>query len=156
MRVTTGNIMTMPLNITTQSYQGAIALQLEQVVYSGVSESTGIIKFAVNNKSVMNTITDAKTLFDNYYSRWEQETSFCSRGDLVFSNPNYIAIVEMGKDAIPFIKEKIQNKPDPIVNALRDITGENIIDRSIVSKIKGFTSLKRACKLWLKQLKKCE
>lgn len=104
----------------------------------------------------MSAVDDHRAIFDNYYTKWEEETAIMSRGDEIFSDPNYQAIVAMGKDAIPFIKEKIRKQPDPIVNALNEITGETIRDRSIMSRRKGFTSLNRACKLWLRQLKKYE
>lgn len=153
MCATTGYTMTPFPNNISQSYQGAITFPIEKVIYSRQPNSIQNPKFAINNKVItMDIKADDRVMFENYYSTWERETAFYSRGDQIFSNPNYLAIVEMGEKAVPFIKEKIRKQPDLIVNALQDITGESIIDNSIISKYKGFTSLKRACKLWLKKL----
>lgn len=153
MYATTGNTQTtFPYNVS-QTYQGAITIPIEQVVYSGLVKSIDITNFVVNDNIVMDAKTDYRALFNNYYCKWKQETCFESRSDIIFSDPNYRAIVNMGNSAIPYIKEIIAQKPNFIVHALHLITGEEVKDRSLISKYKGFTSLKRYCKLWVKKLK---
>ena len=140
---------------TSPSSQG-VALNLEQLAFplSPVRQNSRNSVIFVNSKKVdMIAADDHRAIFDNYYRKWEEDTAIMSRGDEIFSNPNYLAIVAMGKDAIPFIKEKIRKHPDPIVNALYEITGDTIKDRTLTFRHKGFTSLSRACKLWLRQLK---
>ena len=140
---------------TIYIHDGEYHQNASMALYSGNSKPGQIIMvvFVESQNLEMNISPDDRETFDNYYSKWEQETSFYSRGDQIFSNNNYRAIVNMGFKAIPFIIEKITNEPDDIVNALREILKTDVVDNSPKRKELGFTSLEDACKLWLKKLK---
>ena len=83
--------------------------------------------------------------FNKLISQWKEETMFLSSAQAIIDNPNFQAIVNMGKIAVPFIIEEIKHDPSTLVWAL------NIIfDRQITNSHE--TTIEEACKLWIKEL----
>lgn len=97
--------------------------------------------------------SEKRKKFYKLYNAWRRETCMYSVSDPIYSNKNFKEIVKMGEDAVPYILEIISKTPDNIIAALPQILDEDIVDNSKISKWQGFTSLKRACKLWRKKLK---
>ncbi|MBP5369843.1 MAG: hypothetical protein J6Z01_15470 [Bacteroidales bacterium] len=83
--------------------------------------------------------------FDELYDRWWQETCVYSDPNKFTSNPNFKAIVAMGKNAVPYIIEKIKIFPSDLVKAL------NLIYNRRISPDKKVT-IKEACRLWIEKL----
>jgi hypothetical protein len=52
-------------------------------------------------------INNNKEIFDKLYKAYKDETGYLSDLRKAFSNPNYLNIVGMGNDALPFIMEKV-------------------------------------------------
>ena len=77
--------------------------------------------------------------FNKYYNNWRDETIFLSTR--ILDNQWYRKIVEMGKDAVPFIKEILDKEDNWIVAALDEIY-PNIIS------YEGYNSLSDVCQMW--------
>lgn len=86
-----------------------------------------------------------RTRFEELYEQWWKETCVYSDPNKFTSNPNFKAIVGMGKSAVPFIIEKIKVFPSDLVKAL------NQIYNCRISPDKKVT-IKEACKLWIEKL----
>lgn len=83
--------------------------------------------------------------FNNLYESWRRETMFLSSADAIMSNANFQEIVSMGKDAVPYILDRIDKEPSSLVWAL------NVIFSSKISQNPRIT-VSEACKLWIKKL----
>ncbi len=103
---------------------------------------TLLLGICVANQQLL-TITPEKDIFEENFKKWEDETKFQSTN--IYENSHFKNIVKLGNSAIPFIKEKISEKPSPIVHAL-DLIYPNVIN------YEGFVSLKEACETWIKIL----
>jgi hypothetical protein len=55
---------------------------------------------------------------------WKNEIGAESSLSKITSNMNYLRIIALGKDALPFIYQELQREPGPWFVALRAITGE--------------------------------
>ena len=78
--------------------------------------------------------------FNTYYNNWKNETAILSCKQ--FDNKWFNEIVEMGVDAVPFIKEKLEESDDWVVVALDRIFPN-------VMEYKGYVPLEDVCKTWL-------
>lgn len=78
--------------------------------------------------------------FDTNFKYWREETMLRSVNN--FDSANFDSIVEMGADAVPYIKEILEKGPSPIVHAL------DLIFPGVV-KYNGYTSIEEACNIWL-------
>ncbi|HUS50248.1 MAG TPA: hypothetical protein VMZ91_08775, partial [Candidatus Paceibacterota bacterium] len=67
--------------------------------------------------------------FKELKEKWEKETCFLSDPTLIFGNSNYKEIIKIGKKVIPFILEDLKNKPNFWMNALEEISGEDILQK---------------------------
>lgn len=77
--------------------------------------------------------------FNTYYENWSNETMFLSTG--ILENKWFRNIVEMGKDAVPFIKEKLDENDTWLVAALDEIYPDII-------SYEGYNSLSDVCQMW--------
>ncbi len=91
---------------------------------------------------VSNPIKD-ELLFNQLVAQWESETIFLSSLPAIIDNPNFKAIVNMGKSATPFILDYISQKPSTLVWALNLIYNTKISDNLKLT-------IPEACKLWVK------
>lgn len=80
-----------------------------------------------------------KSLLYEEYNKWKEETMFLSTG--IFDNQHYKNIVNMGVEAVPFIKEILDKEDDWIVGALDEIY-PNLIT------YEGYNSLSDVCQMW--------
>ena len=62
-----------------------------------------------------------------------------------FDDPAFLAIVDAGETAVPFIYDKIKTSPDPVVHVLDHIYPDMV-------KAEGFVPLKEYCEAWCKAL----
>lgn len=83
--------------------------------------------------------------FEEEYSMWKNEMMFISTS--VTENKHFENIVSMGVDIVPFILEKIKEKPDNIIFALDKLFPG-------VVKWNGFITMADACEAWIKILEK--
>jgi insertion element IS1 protein InsB len=65
-----------------------------------------------------------KRAFQKFYRRWRRETKCFSSTQAVLENSNYQAIIDMGRDAVPYIIDRLRKKPAYLFEALERITGE--------------------------------
>lgn len=98
------------------------------------------------DKKVENQIA-RHVLFNKLISQWKEETMFLSSAQAIIDNPNFQAIVNMGKTAVPYIVDEIKNEPSTLVWALNIIFGRKITDRP-------GTTVEEACRLWVRTLTK--
>jgi hypothetical protein len=84
--------------------------------------------------------------FENYYSKWKDQTRFLSMANSITENENFQAIINMKEDATPFIIEKLEEGPSFLVVALNAIYNKRMSDQPI--------SFEEARQLWLKALRK--
>ena len=113
-----------------------------------LEESTEMMRLRNKNIEVENQRATDKKIFDKYYDAWYENTSLYSSQKKIFEDENFLAIVNMGKRAVPFIYEKIKNGFNLIVRALGPIYGENKI------KINSYIGQKRTCELWCEIIEK--
>lgn len=78
--------------------------------------------------------------FDTNFKYWREETRLRSVNN--FDNANFDSIVEMGAEAVPYIREVLEKGPSPIVHAL------DLIFPGVV-KYNGYTTIEEACNIWL-------
>lgn len=64
--------------------------------------------------------------FQLHYDAWRRKTQFLSNHHKIIQNPDFFAIVDMGKRAVPFIYEIISKRVDWIALAVPDIVGHVI------------------------------
>lgn len=77
--------------------------------------------------------------FERLYGEWTDAVKVMSTGQ--FDHPAYKEIVNMGKAAVPYIREKIKAGPDPVVAALGEIMPG-------VVKTEEYISMTDICKIW--------
>ena len=83
---------------------------------------------------------DNEVLFCQNYKYWNEQVSCLSVNN--FENSYFERIVEMGKDAVPFILSEMKKEPTPLVYALDRIFPDTI-------EYQGFVSLEEACSTWI-------
>lgn len=74
------------------------------------------------------TAAEARALFDELAQEWQKATRFLSSLTDMTSHPAYQRIIGMGKAAIPFLLERLRQKPDHWFWALKSITGTDPVD----------------------------
>lgn len=93
-----------------------------------------------NTQKIDSKYSDNAASFSKNMEYWGQETALLSTGN--FNNSYFKEIVNMGKDAVPFIMAELEKGPTPLVHAL------DLIFPGVV-KYDGFISLEEACQKWL-------
>lgn len=130
-------------------------LSMPSSVYADIakgSDNTVIIEktpeyfYSANNASQYGGFVN-KEIFDFHYKKWMEGTMFYSNVDAIVNNSHFNYMVSMGKDAVPFILEKISEDPSHLVWALNRIYNVKISNNPNMT-IEG------ACKLWVKKLMK--
>lgn len=69
--------------------------------------------------------------------KWKKETIFESSADKIFSNSNYVRIIDFGSDALPWIIKDLKRNGGFWFFALKKITGINPIKNENVGKYEG-------------------
>jgi len=64
-------------------------------------------------------------LFHKCVARWKDETGHLSSITRAITNPSYLRIIGMGKEALPLLLKELQERPDHWLVALNAITGED-------------------------------
>jgi hypothetical protein len=67
--------------------------------------------------------------FDSHASKWRDDTGGDSSLTNIIGNINYLKIIRMGDDALPFILRELQREPAPWFVALRVITDDDSVGR---------------------------
>lgn len=98
----------------------------------------------VNNEN--DVAISERISFRTHLSAWQAKTQYLSSVQRIIDQPDFKAIVAMGKRAVPFILEEIEVRPSNLVWALNLILERRISDQPD-------TTIKKACKLWVKALK---
>jgi len=70
-----------------------------------------------------------KRQFELYASKWKEEVGGHSIPLYKISNPNYLNIIGMGKDALPYILKDLEKDSDDWFVALKSIAKENPVSR---------------------------
>ena len=78
--------------------------------------------------------------FETNFKYWREESRLRSINN--FDSANFDSIVEMGVDAVPYIREILEKGPSPLVHAL-DLIFPDIV------KYNGYTTIEEACNIWL-------
>ena len=63
--------------------------------------------------------------FNELSAKWKDEVRFISSSDEIANNKNYLKIIEIGPEVLPFIFNELSSKPGHWFHALNAITGEN-------------------------------
>ncbi len=88
-----------------------------------------------------------KLHFENLLTSWRKQTRFLSSIEGIVNQRDFQAIIAMGARAVPFIGASIEAQPSTLVWALNIIFGAKITDNPNVT-------IKDACTLWVKELKR--
>lgn len=83
---------------------------------------------------------DNRVVFYKNLDYWNNEVAFMSTNN--FDNSYFGRIVEMGKEAVPFILEELKKHPSPLVHAL-DLIFPDVVEYD------GYVSLEDACRTWI-------
>lgn len=87
-----------------------------------------------------------KMKFEKLYSQWLIDTMYLSSPSQIVNNEDFKNIVSMREDAIPFIIEKLEEKPSCLVWSLNYIFGFRISNNPSIT-------IPEASRLWLRYLK---
>lgn len=103
--------------------------------------------YSDNGNSIKVDLSEIKSRFEfeQDYKLWEDETIVLSANN--FDNAHFTAIVNRGKDSVPYIYERLKKGPTPLIHALELIFPDMVHYR-------GFVSLNQARRIWLRMLKK--
>lgn len=123
-------------NLTQQGHNGVS-------VFATGSTFTNLKGTKVASHVVLKNI-ELKTQFEVNLNIWNNRTFLMANND--FSDENFKAIVDMGEQAVPYIKEELVKGPTPLVHAL-DLIYPNMVE------YEGYIPLPALCKLWLLILK---
>lgn len=88
--------------------------------------------------------TDVKTTFERLRDEWYRRTSFHSSGHIIFGDPAYQQIIDLGPEIIPYIFEEIKQHRGLWLGALHTLTGADPCPRS------ARKSSERMRELWMK------
>lgn len=83
--------------------------------------------------------SELRSIFEYNYRYWIEQTGYMSANN--YDNSYFKAIVELGTTVVPFILDRIEKKPDPIVYAL-DLIFPRVVEYG------GYNSLENVCELW--------
>jgi hypothetical protein len=86
------------------------------------------------------TEPDYVDIFYSRLHRWMSETYFSSSIAEIERHPDYIAIVAMGRHAIPLIISELRKSPSLLVFAAQSITGETPYLKCERGNIKAMTN----------------
>lgn len=87
-----------------------------------------------------------KRKFQCHLEKWQEDTMFTSSISDIVEHKDFLAIVAMGKKAVPFILDEIEYEPSHLVWALNMIYGRKITNRKNAT-------IADACKLWVRTLR---
>ncbi|WP_289074916.1 hypothetical protein, partial [uncultured Bacteroides sp.] len=87
-----------------------------------------------------------KRKFQCHLEKWQEDTMFSSSISDIIEHKDFLAIVAMGKKAVPFILDEIEYEPSHLVWALNMIYGRKITNRKNAT-------IADACKLWVRTLR---
>ena len=139
-----------PLTITSF----IIANSLSSFAYNDLDQYSNfniIVSNTVTAKYIQEAEVDSyselllKTSFQEHLSKWQSKTKFCSSVKQIINDQDFKSIVEMGKDAVPFIKIELERKPSFLVWALNLIYSQKITNNPD-------TTIEEASKQWVKKL----
>jgi hypothetical protein len=117
-----------------QAYIGA-ALQENNVSPYNIDFNTLIISASVGYRTLAKSNINIQTIFEEYYTKWEEETKYLSSSKM-FDNIYYRKIISLGIDVVPVIINKLKETPNHLFVALQKITGINPIKPENRGKIK--------------------
>ncbi|MGH7812553.1 MAG: hypothetical protein ACREQI_00920 [Candidatus Binataceae bacterium] len=106
-------------------------------VQTALSDGSIFLQFISQIKAV----EPASHKFKRLLSEWRKGTGPSSSLYKIISHPSYLSIIGMKDEALPFIFEELQRKPDYWFAALRAITDENPVGHD--------DSFDRAVQAWL-------
>lgn len=86
-----------------------------------------------------------RSRFEKHYRQWWEEICVLSNPNQIVANPHFKAIVAMGRDAVPFIVEKIEETPSDLVKALGLIYNKKLT--------KSPVNISTLCQLWIKEIR---
>lgn len=114
--------------------------------HSDISATSGsIAKYIDTVDKNDNLRLSLKFKFQFHLQNWEQKTMFVSSVHEIVEDNDFQAIVAMGLQAVPFIKEELESQPSTLVWALNYIFDQKISDKPNLT-------VTDACKLWIKVL----
>lgn len=107
-------------------------------------------RIAKNDFASELTLTDLERAeFYTHYKHWRESTMLYQSIDKILDSSHYRAIINMGKRAVPYILEQIQERPDMVVFALRKILGFTVIPKN-----RKIVPVDEQCRMWINYFKK--
>ena len=85
------------------------------------------------------TLVSAEQAFAELAATWKAETRFTSSIDDIVLHPAHLAILGLGKQAIPWILRELKREPGHWFFALNILTGENPVPPSLRGDMAGMT-----------------
>ena len=110
----------------SQSYQpNAVSIDAYQLGIGIQNSHDNFIGHSVQSEKYYNE--QLKNRFLDLKRRWKSATILSSNSDEIINNPNYIQIINLGNDIIPFILEDLEVTNDHWFVALNKLTNINPI-----------------------------
>ena len=113
-----------------------------------MNEATSMMRQKPKNKVIIDQRKIDRAEFNYYYNKWRENTLIFSDLNVVYKDPNYKKIEQMGRRALPFIYEKLKIDYNLIIHAVPVIYNQNI------SEGNGFISQDKYLKLCLEKIEK--
>jgi hypothetical protein len=127
----------------TNSFQAQayinVALRENNASSYNTTFNTLILATSADCRTLANSNRNIQTIFEAYYTKWEEETKYLSSSKM-FDNINYQKIISLGIDVVPVIINKLKETPHHLFVALQKITGINPIKPENRGKIKEMTN----------------
>ena len=102
----------------------------------------------VPKTSSLNTVFFDELKFQLLAESWKEESRFTSFSSKSTQLASYLAIIEMGTTALPFIFKEMKQEPNHWFVALKNIVGENPVSPEHIGNIQLMTN---DWLLWAKQ-----
>jgi hypothetical protein len=83
----------------------------------------------------LNKISSIELQFNKFANDWKKQTAIYSNTLHITRNDNYLDIIGMGKEALPFILKDLEKSPDHWFVALKAIAKENPVPKEAYGNI---------------------
>jgi hypothetical protein len=97
-------------------------------------------RVALSNYYIQNSpspyVSDLEKRFNELAKNWKKETGAYSTSLHIAGNNNYLEIIGMGNEVVPYILKELQKEPNLWFIALKSITRQNPIQKEHIGKIK--------------------
>jgi hypothetical protein len=119
------NFSRQQINASVISNRNNILFGGQNTYYTLSKSNVLILSTDPGYKTLTDSRTEIKLVFDNFYEKWHEETKYLSSPTMMFENRYYKKIISLGMVVVPVIINKLKETPCHLFFALYKITGIN-------------------------------